>query len=30
MEEQEEYKKVTLIDQLSIAVSSPMNYKHLT
>ncbi len=30
MEEQEEYKKVTLIDQLSIAVSSPKNYKHLT
>lgn len=30
MEEQEEYKKVTLIDQLAIAVSSPKNYKHLT
>ena len=30
MEEQEEYKKVTLIDQLAIVVSSPKNYKHLT
>lgn len=30
MEEQEEYKKVTLLDQLSIAVSSPKNYKQLT
>ncbi len=30
MEEQEEYKKVTLLDQFSIAVSSPKNYKNLT
>lgn len=30
MDEQEEYKKVTLVDQLAIAVSSPKNYKHLT
>lgn len=30
MDENEEYKKVTLIDQLSIAVSSPKNYRHLT
>ena len=30
MEEQEEYKKVTLIDQIAIAVSSPKNYRHLT
>ena len=29
MEEQEENKKVTLLDQLSIAVSSPKNYKQL-
>lgn len=29
MEEQEEFKKVTLLDQLSIAVSSPKNYRHL-
>lgn len=26
----EEYSKVTLVDQLAIAVSSPKNYKHLT
>ena len=26
----EEYSKVTMVDQLAIAVSSPKNYKHLT
>lgn len=29
MEENEEYKKITMLDQISISVSSPKNYKHL-